>query len=205
VRSWVHNLTEHNFFAIFHYLMGEHGQVNGPAQHDYQADVPGPRLRHAGRSGTTRLSVGPPVWAPIPRSHSFLLFFRGQVNESVQHDYQAGVPCLGHGCGTRASRTRLDYPSSLTGPCRAGPGYPGRSTRCTNESYTTAGAHKDRDREREAIATTLVLRLRCSSTLGGGQEIRRGARKVVGVIFLSSELSFCRRAASHRGQAPRSF
>jgi hypothetical protein len=55
--------------------MGKHDQLNGPARHDYQAAVPGPRLRHAGRSGTTRLSVGPdgpvpswagpPVWAPL--------------------------------------------------------------------------------------------------------------------------------------------
>jgi hypothetical protein len=73
VRSWVHNLTKHNFFAIFHDLMGERGQVNGPAQHDY---------------------------------------------------HQAGVQCLGRGCGTRAGRARPDYPSGLTGPCRAGPGRP---------------------------------------------------------------------------------
>jgi hypothetical protein len=63
------------FFAIFPDLMGERGHVNGPARLLGRRAMPKPRLRHAGRPGTTRLSVGPngpvpgrvepPVWAPI--------------------------------------------------------------------------------------------------------------------------------------------
>jgi hypothetical protein len=60
--------------------MDNMGKLNGPARHSYQAGVPGPHLRHAGRPGTARLTVvpngpvpgraGPPVWAPISRTVS---------------------------------------------------------------------------------------------------------------------------------------
>jgi hypothetical protein len=43
------------------------------------------------------------------------------ANGPIGHGYQAGLPCLGRGCGTRADRARPDYPLGLTGPCRAGP------------------------------------------------------------------------------------
>jgi hypothetical protein len=42
-----------------------------------------------------------------------------KLNGPTQHGYQAGVPCLGRVCGTRADRAQPIYLSGLTGPCRA--------------------------------------------------------------------------------------